>query len=156
MTDFEKMISTHKQMINLDFENVCQYLSHKAAVHDDDKVKSGYVNDVYQEHFPKLKKIEFNTLEYKAYEREHFKEAHNLHAQNRHHYYNPLNALDDIDLFDLLEAVIDIRQSQKQYSEYSIERIMHTFEDKGVLELDIEKLTYNTLRKLEELSEKKI
>lgn len=154
MTDFEKMISTHKQMINSDFENVCQYLSHKAEVHDDDKVKPGYVNDVYQEHFPELKKIEFNTPEYKEYEREHFTEAHKLHAQNRHHYYNPLNTTDDIDLFDLLEAIIDVRQSQKQYSEYSIERIMHTFEDKGVLELDIEKLAYNTLRKLEELNEK--
>lgn len=154
MTDFEKMINTHKTMINQDFENVCQYLTYKAKKHDNDKVDSGYVNDVYQEHFPTLKQIEFGSKQYKEYERMHFKEAHLMHAQNRHHYYNPLNLLDDVDLFDVLEAIIDIRQSQRQYSDYSIDLIMNTFKDKGVLELDIEKLAYNTLQKLEDLNEK--
>lgn len=154
MTDFEKMITTHKQMIQSDFKNICEYLVYKANSHDNDKIEEGYVNDVYQEHFPKLKQIEFGTPEYRNYELEHFKLAHREHAQNRHHYYNPLNTAKDIDLFDLLEAIVDIRQSQRQYSEYSIDFIMETFKNKGVLELDIERLAYNTLLKLETLDEK--
>lgn len=154
MTDFKQMISLHKQMIKADFENVSQYLLTIGDSHDNDKVEAGYVNDVYEEHFPVLKQIEFGSPEYKAYELKHFKQAHAKHAQNRHHYYNPLNEASDTDLFDVLEAIIDIRQSQRQYSDYSIDYIMKTFKDKGVLELDIEKLAYNTLLKLEELDEK--
>lgn len=154
MTDFEKMISQHKQMIKSDFENISQYILAIGENHDNDKVETGYVNDIYEQHFPILKQIEFGTDEYHAYERKHFKHAHAEHAQNRHHYYNPLNQMDDIDLFDVIEAIVDIRQSQRQYSDYSIDYIMKTFKDKGVLELDIEKLAYNTLLKLEELDEK--
>lgn len=153
MTDFEQMITTHKRMIKTDYQNICQYLSQQASDHDNDKVEAGYINYVYQEHFPVLKSIEFGTPEYRKYELDHFKEAHAKHAQNRHHYYNPLNTAGDINLFDLLEAIVDIRQSQRQYSDYSIDFIMNTFKDKGVLELDIEALAYNTLLKLEELDE---
>lgn len=154
MSNFEQMISTHKSMINQDYQNICKFLQEQANQHDNDKIEPGYIKDVYDEHFPSLKQIEFNTAEYKEYERTHFKQAHALHAQNRHHYYNPLNQIEDINLFDLLEAIVDIRQSQRQYADYSIERIMETFKDKGVLELDIEKLAYNTLQKLEDLNEK--
>ncbi len=154
MSDFEKMITTHKDMIKSDYSNICEYLFNQAIAHDEDKVAPGYVNDVYQEHFPTLKSIEFGTPEYRAYELEHFKEAHAAHAQSRHHYYNPLNKIDDIDLFDVLEAMVDIRQSQRQYSEYDIDFIMRTFKEKGVLDLDIEKLAYNTLRKLEVINDK--
>lgn len=153
MTDFEKMISTHKQMIKSDFKNVSNYLLEVGECHDNDKVEAGYINEVYQEHFPKLKQIEFGTPEYHKYEQTYFKQAHAEHAQNRHHYYNPLNKQEDINLFDVLEAMIDIRQSQRQYADYSIDFIMKTFKDKGVLELDIEKLAYNTLLKLEQLDE---
>lgn len=153
MTKFDQMISIHKKRIIDQTEKICDYLLKTAKVHDDDKVKPGYVHDTYQEHFPKLKQIEFGTGEYVAYEKEHFKQAHYLHAQNRHHYYNPNNHLDDIDLFDILEAMIDIRQSQMQYSDYEIDKIMNTFKTKGVLELDLENVAYNTLKKLEELDE---
>lgn len=154
MSDFEKMITTHKDMIKSDYANICDYLKAQALTHDNDKVEPGYVNEVYQEHFPTLKAIEFGTPEYRQYELEHFKQAHAMHSQNRHHYYNPLNEIEDINLFDLLEAIVDIRQSQRQYSEYDIDFIMTTFKNKGVLELDVEKLAYNTLLKLEEIDEK--
>lgn len=155
MTKFDQMISVHKRRILDQTEKVCNYLIEVAKVHDNDKVESGYVYDTYQEYFPKLKEIDYGTEEYVAYEKEYFKQAHYFHAQNRHHYYNPNNKLDDIDLFDLLEAIFDIRQSQIQYSDYEIEKIMTTFKTKGVLDLNLEELAFNTLKKLEELDENK-
>lgn len=155
MNNFEDMITTHKSMIKTDYQLICEYLQSRADEHDIDKVNPGYIRSVYDEHFPTLKMIEFGTEQYKQYEKEHFVEAHRQHAQNRHHYYNPLNKADDVDLFDLLEAIIDIKQSQKQYSDYQIDLIMKTFKDKGVLDLDIEKLAYNTILRIEKLDEEK-
>ncbi len=155
MNNFEDMINIHKSMIKEDYNLICDHLSARADEHDIDKQSPGFVRYVYDEHFPTLKKIEFGTKEYKQYEKEHFAEAHRLHAQNRHHYYNPLNEVDDIDLFDLLEAIVDIKQSQKQYSDYQIDLIMKTFKEKGVLNLDLEKLAYNTILRIEKLNEEK-
>lgn len=153
MTEFDKLIKVHKQMIESDFENICEYLRTKAVVHDNDKIEEGYVNSVYEEHFPKLKQIEFGTEEYVAYERNHFAKAHYLHSQNRHHYYNPNNELDDIDLFDLIEAIVDMKQSQKQYSQFDMDILLKTFYDKGTLDLDLESLVINTVMRIESLNE---
>lgn len=156
MNSFEQLISRHKFMVKSDFNNIISYLTYVAETHDNDKVESGYIRDVYDTHFPTLKKIEFGSPEYKQYELQYFKEAHRLHAQNRHHYYNPINQHQDIDLFDFLEAIIDIRQSQRQYSDYDLGKIMDTFKSKGVLELDVESLALNTLKRLEQLDEREI
>lgn len=153
MSNFEQMISIHKRMINNDFQNIINYLNEKAISHDDDKILPGEVNDTYVQHFPKLKQIEFGTKEYLDYEQRYFKTAHNLHAQNRHHYYSPLNDMQDVDLFDVLEAMVDIRQSQRQYAGYDINCIMNTFKQKGVLDFDLEKVVFNTLKRLESFDE---
>ncbi len=153
MTKFQTMIELHKSMITSDMILVSDYLLEKAFVHDDDKVKEGFVKTVYDEHFPILKQIEFGTEEYRAYELEHFKKAHEIHAQNRHHFYNPINKQTDTDLFDVLEAIIDIKQSQKQYAEYNLEKIMDTYRNKGMFDLDLEKLIYHTLLKVDDLNE---
>lgn len=153
MTNFEELIKLHKQMVESDMNLAVSYLKEKAITHDNDKVEPGYVRDVYVEHFPKLKQIPFGTKEYRAYELAHFKKAHALHTQNRHHFYNHLENADDTDLFDLLEAIIDIKQSQKQYADYDLKTIMKTFKDKEVLSLDLELLAYNTMKKLDELNE---
>ncbi len=153
MTNFQTMIELHKSMITSDMELVSKYLLEKAKTHDDDKIKEGYVKSVYDEHFPLLKQIEFGTDEYRQYELTHFKKAHELHAQNRHHFYNPVNTQNDTDLFDLIEAMIDIKQSQKQYAEYDIEKIMDTYRSKGMFEMDLEQLIYHTLVKVDNLNE---
>lgn len=154
MTSFKQMIELHKQAILHEYQGICQYLTTQAKLHDNDKIEPGYVHDIYTEHFPTLKSIPFATPEYKAYEQEHFSEAHHQHVQNRHHYYDHRNNTTDVDLFDVLEAIVDIRLSQRQYSNYDIEIIMNTFRDKGVLDLDLESVVLNTLIKLEEIDEK--
>ncbi|WOO87275.1 DUF5662 family protein [Mollicutes bacterium LVI A0039] len=153
MSNFQKMISTHKAMIEKEYAAVCDYMQTTAKNHDNDKTEEGYVKGIYEEHFPTLKTFEFGSKEYKQYEQAHFKEAHRQHVQNRHHFYSVDNTQEDTDLFDLLEAIIDIRLSQRQYSNYDIDVIMQTFKNKGVLDLNIEELARNTLLKLEQISE---
>ncbi len=155
MTEFEKMINVHKRNIETELNIVCNEFLKRAKEHDNDKVEPGIVNDIYNEHFPTLKTIEFGTAEYLAYEKKYFIKAHELHAQNRHHYYSKYNTIDDVNLFDVIEALVDIRQSQKQYADYSHEKIVKTLIDKEVVNLDIKQLIVNTVLKLEELSEEK-
>lgn len=153
MNNFDDMFKIHKKMIKSDYENIHNYLDFQQENHDLDKVNNKEIYEIYKQHFPKLKELEYGSEEYHAYEREHFKPAHKLHANNRHHYYSPLNNLTDIDIFDLLESIIDIRQSQNQYSQFNVESVMASIRKKGILNLDIESLVYHTLIKLGELDE---
>ncbi len=155
MTKFEEMIMRHKQMVADHCDLAANYIHQKGQNHDNDKIEPGIVKEIYDEHFPVLKQIEFQTPQYVAYEREHFTSAHRLHAQNRHHYYSQYNDLNDIDLFDVLEAIIDIKQSQKQYSTYSYQKLLETFQTKGVLDLDIEQLVMNTVKCLDRLEDER-
>ncbi len=155
MNNFEDMISVHRSLIAEDIDLICDYLRLKSKMHDMDKVEPGVVNDTYVTHFPTLKKIPYGTAEYKQYEKDYFSEAHYLHAQNRHHFYNPINEADDIDLFDLLEAIVDIKQSQKQYSTNNKDVLFEVLKSKGIYELELEDLIKNTVIRMEKLNEAK-
>ncbi len=152
MSEFEEMISLHRLRVSNEISTVCDHLLQRANDHDNDKLDNKEIYEIYNEFFPELKKLKFGSDEYKKFEQAHFKNAHKLHAQNRHHYYSKYNQCDNINLFDILEAIIDIRQSQKQYSNYEIDAVMKTIINKGALNINLEDVVYNTLLQLEEFS----
>ncbi len=151
-SQFKPMLMTHKTMFNEVINYLTNDLTLRSQTHDMDKLVDPRVAEVYEEHFPKLKQIPFGTEEYLAYEKEYFWDAHMLHAQERHHFYSSKNtSVENPNLNDLLEAVIDIYVSNKQYnSNPDIEAIMETFEKKGILNWTIADYIENTLKDLEE------
>lgn len=129
----------------------------KSQVHDLDKVFNPTVFNIYNEHFAELKKIPFGSEEYKEYDRTHFPEAHKIHAQNDHHYYAYYyNTTTKPNLLDLLEAIIDINASSKQYGNSDGELILQGLKNKGVLDIvHIEEIVKNTISLLNEENDEK-
>ncbi len=149
--DFKQMLSVHKELMNQSMNEIIGELVKRTQEHDMDKLLDSRVSQVYEEHFPKLKQIPFGTEEYLAYEHEFFWDAHMIHAQNRHHYYSEKNnQVKDPNIIDLLEAVVDIYVSNKQYNDNpNINDIIETMNKKGILDYSLEEYIANTLENLE-------
>ncbi len=140
---FDELFKYHKEKMEEKLLFASKEFAKRAKEHDNDKLENKDIYDTYKEFFPRLKEIPFGKREYFAYEKEHFDNAHQIHAQNRHHFYSRRNNLDDINLFDLMEVVIDISESAKQYGYES--KIMDSLKNKQVLNYDLEELIYNTI-----------
>lgn len=147
-SEFKVMFEEHLKRVKNKLVKSSNILINKALVHDQDKIFSPTINEVYEKHFKKLKQIPFGTKEYFEYEQKYFKEAHKSHAQQRHHFYSKYNQETDIDLFDMIEAIIDISESAKQYGS----RIspIESLKNKGVCNYDLEELIMNTVERLEQ------
>ncbi len=147
--EFEKLLFEHLKLIHKKLEQSSNEMLKRAQEHDMDKLQNPIINETYIEHFTKLKNIPFGTQEYFNYEKENFEAAHQLHAQNRHHYYSKKNKLEDINLFDVLEAIIDISQSAKQYGDF--DGYKKSLKNKQIFNYELEELIVNTVNYLEKL-----
>lgn len=148
--NFQALLNSHLKLVRYDMNKVVLKMVEKSQTHDLDKVFNPIVFNIYSEHFPELKKIPFGTEEYKMFEKTHFPEAHEIHAQNDHHYYSHRNTQTKPNLLDLLEAVIDINASDKQYGNSDCDYVLQVLKDKKVLDVDIEEFVKNTLDLLNE------
>ncbi len=150
-SEFKQMLSVHRELMNQSMNEIIKELVERTQKHDMDKLLDPRVAEVYEEHFPKLKQIPFGTEEYLAYEHQHFWNAHMIHAQKRHHFYSEKNKeVSDPNIIDLLEAVVDIYVSNKQYNENpKIDEILLTMEKKGILDYSLEEYIKNTLESID-------
>ncbi len=144
---FNTMHQEHLRRIQNKLNKAGNELIYRGEVHDQDKTENKTVNKAYEEHFAKLKEIEFGTEQYKQYELDHFNKAHEIHAQNRHHFYSHRNNIDDINLLDMIEAIVDISESSKQYGNGDY---IESMRSKGLFDYSLEELIINTIKHLED------
>lgn len=144
-TDFRQMLETHLNLVHGDMNKCILNFMEKSQTHDVDKIFNNDVFSVYDQHFTKLKKIPFGTSEYLQYEQTHFPSAHSIHAQNDHHYYSHYNNSTKPNILDLLEVIIDINASNKQYGDADIEIVMDVLNKKGVLDISMDVFVRNTI-----------
>lgn len=152
MSQFKKLLNVHLLEVHKDLAKIITEINYRSNNHDLDKLFDSRIYDVYNLHFETLKSIEFGTKQYYDYEAKYFKDAHKLHAQNRHHFYSKFNKQKDTNLIDLIEAVVDINASVKQYSSNDVEtKSMESIMKKlGDTELTIDELILNTIKWINE------
>ena len=150
--DFEIMLDKHLSLVKKQLLLCSKEMQKRALEHDQDKLNDININQTYKKYFPELKKIPFGTEEYFEFEKIHFLEAHKKHAQNRHHYYSSKSKVKDVNLFDILEAIIDISQSSKQYNNSC--SVEESLRKKNIFDYELEEIICNTINYLEEKTEK--
>ena len=124
--DFKELLEEHQGRVKNEMNNVILDFVKRSQEHDMDKLLDERVASVYEEHFTTLKTFDFGTKEYFDYERENFAGAHEIHAQNRHHFYSFRNIITkkwDFKIF------LDENQSLKRA--LNIDAIPHTIVTKG-------------------------
>jgi hypothetical protein len=147
---FRILLNTHLNLVRYDLNICIMDLVKRSQTHDLDKVFDMEQNVVYEYHFPEIKKLEFGSKEYLNYHNQFFNHASVLHSQNDHHFYSKFNNHTEPNLIDLLEAVIDINVSNKQYSQKGIEETIEICTHKGLFDIDVKEYVYNTLKMIEE------
>jgi len=151
--DFKKLLEEHQKRVRKNINKVLLNLLTRSQVHDEDKIYNKEIYNIYKKHFPKLKEIPYGTPEYKEYEQGNFKKAHQLHAQNDHHFYSQYNNHTKPNLIDLLEATIDIYSSMEQYNEVGArdtEEVLSNIKKKGITEIELDEYLRNTIDFLKE------
>ncbi|MGL4589831.1 MAG: DUF5662 family protein [Mycoplasmatales bacterium] len=149
MTEYEKMLFEHRKRVEKALTEIQHDIEARKQNHDLDKIENPEIYEVYNEHFPILKTIPFGTKEYKQYEADYFSNAHYLHVQNRHHFYDHRNTTTKPNLLDILEALVDIRESIKQYDEYNTESAIEVLKRKKIDQLSLAEVVENTIRYLD-------
>lgn len=157
---FTNMLNRHKNYVQSYMFATMQLINTRVVNHDMDKINNDEIFDVYDEHFETLKSIPFGTDEYRNYELEHFKTAHKLHNQQRHHFYTEEHEQDtQVNMIDIIEVICDIMASSKQYTngDVDLENIASVIYNKPTIKDYVSyDLIYNTVcaiekRYLEEL-----
>jgi len=147
--DFKELLEEHQHRVRGELNNVILDFVKRSQEHDMDKLLDERVANVYEEHFTTLKTIEFGTEEYYNYERKNFASAHEIHAQNRHHFYSFRNTTTKPNLSDLIEAMIDIRSSMEQYNgNFTDEEVLEVLKKKGILDVSLEEYILNSLKEM--------
>ncbi len=144
--EFKELFAKHLLIYHNDMNNIIFDLIKRSQEHDLDKLLNKEIYDIYETHFPNLKKIKFGTKEYLDFERDNFLPAHLLHAQCRHHYYSEKNTKTEPNILDLMEAIVDINASVQQYGDSSIDKVMDALKAKKIFEYSLEEYVYNTLK----------
>ena len=147
--NFKDLLEEHQQRVRNGLNDVILDFVKRSQEHDMDKLLDERVASVYEEHFTTLKTFDFGTKEYFDYERENFAGAHEIHAQNRHHFYSFRNTTTKPNLNDLIEAMIDIRSSMEQYNgDFTDEEVLEVYRKKGILDISLEEYILNSLKEM--------
>lgn len=154
---YREMLLTHKNNVASELDRVAKELVRIGENHDSDKFLPENYN-ILTKHYPILKTFKWGSDEYINYQKKYLTPVAKKHAKcSRHHYNSKDYAYDiDVDLFDIFEILIDMRQSQLQYQphNYTAENIISNMGDGKILNLTMEEVIFNTLKKIEELEAK--
>lgn len=100
----------HIRVVQKFLSEACKELLDRAAKHDLSKLKDPEVS-TFAEFTPKLKTAAFGSPEYKQFLVDMAPALENHYANNSHHPQHYTNGIDGMDLFDLLEMVLDWKAS---------------------------------------------
>ncbi len=147
---FEELLKQHQDLLKLHMNYLIKQLEYNRDNHDVDKLENPDIFNIYDKHFTVLKSLDFDSDEYHNYQRDNFGPAHQIHAQNDHHFYSPRNNHTNPTLLDLIEAIVDIYVSNIQYSDNDdIDITLDVIKKSGICNIDVETYIYNTLKELQ-------
>lgn len=121
---YRKDIIDHKQKVSANMFTIIQELYHRQALHDNDKITNDLIFEPYDMYNNELRRAGFGSERYKHILKNELGEAADLHAQNRHHFYAKAHACQtDVNIFDVIEALIDIKSAIERYDDHSPEEV---------------------------------
>lgn len=140
---FVRMLLEHKLGVQKLLMKSSDKLLSNAIMHDLDKLFNTETFNIYNEHFPILKAIEWGTKEYQEYEEKYFYKAHWNHNQEEHQFYDFRHQPDTkVDLVLLLEVVADITFTAYSYGNKDAEKIAKIIFEKPTMNHYV---TYETI-----------
>lgn len=151
MQEVNSKAETYKHILTVQeyINKVLVELIKRGHAHDQSKLQSPEV-EIFEEHTPKLAKLEYDSPEYKQSLKDIKPALDHHYANNRHHpeYFN--NGIKDMNLVDLLEMLVDWMAASKRQNNGNI----RTSIDKNQIRFkygdELKQILINTLPLLEQ------
>jgi len=108
MSHFTKDLANHKKGVGMLLASAANDLVMRGINHDMDKLENDIILNTYEKYNEQWRNAPFKSKEHYAIKPK-MKEAFDIHAQNRHHFYSERSELTyrDLTLFDYIENLAD-------------------------------------------------
>ncbi len=120
----------------------------RGEVHDQTKLKTPEV-EIFEEFTPKLKNITYGSEEYHECLRKMKPALDHHYANNRHHPEYFKNGIDDMNLFDILEMLVDWKASSMRHEDDDIYKSIELNQKRFGYSDQFKKMLINTMDYLE-------
>ena len=115
--------------------------------HDNSKL-SPEEKDLFDEYTPKLKHVEYNSHEYKQFLVDLKPALDNHYAKNRHHPEHHQDGIYNMDLFDIVEMLIDWKASGERNKDGNIFKSINIQWDRFGISEQLVSILHNTAKRM--------
>lgn len=119
-------------------------LMNRSIVHDDSKLQSPE-KEIFDEYTPKLKDTTYGSDEYKQYLKEMNIALDHHYKHNSHHPEHYKNGINDMDLFDLIEMLIDWKAASERHEDGSIFKSIEINKERFKISDQLAQILRNTI-----------
>lgn len=136
----------HIKRVNQLLNTAATELLVRAIVHDDTKLKSPE-KELFDEYTPKLKELTYGSDEYKQCLKELGVALDHHYKYNSHHPEHYENGIDDMDLFDVLEMLLDWKAASERHADGDIHKSIMINKDRFKMSDQLVQIFQNTVNR---------
>lgn len=120
-------------------------LMQRGILHDLSKLKSPE-KEIFDKMTPKLKKVEYGSEQYKGFLKKMEPALKHHYAMNSHHPEHYPNGIDGMNLFDLVEMMVDWKAAGERHEDGGdLHRSIHINADRFAIDAQLHQILRNTV-----------
>lgn len=137
----------HIRMVNALLKTCCMELLNRAVVHDSSKLVSPE-KEMFDEFTPKLAGSTYGSEEYKKFLVDLKPALDNHYKNNSHHPEHYENGIDGMDLFDVMEMLMDWKAATMRHNDGNILKSLEINKARFSISDQLQKILHNTIKNL--------
>lgn len=147
--DYDSELDTlkHIKTVNAYLIKCAKILMDRAIVHDDSKLKEPE-KSVFDEMTPKLKESTYGSDEYKGFLNEMKVALDHHYGNNSHHPEHYEDGIWGMDLFDLIEMVVDWKAATERHDDGNIVKSLKINKDRFNISDQLYQILFNTIKRM--------
>jgi len=137
----------HIRVVNALLKTCCMELLNRAVVHDSSKLESPE-KEMFDEFTPKLATCTYGSTEYKQFLKDLKPALDHHYESNSHHPEHYKNGIEDMDLFDVMEMLMDWKAATTRHNDGDIYRSLEINKERFSISDQLYKILFNTIKNM--------
>jgi hypothetical protein len=137
----------HIRLVNALLKECCMELLNRAVIHDNSKLETPE-KELFDEYTPKLADVIYGSDEYQQHLKDLKPALDNHYANNTHHPEHYQNGINDMDLFDVMEMLMDWKASTTRNKDGDILKSLQINKSRFNISDQLYSILYNTIKNM--------